>query len=309
MDFHSIGINDTAQKLKTDIKNGLKKSEALKRLNEYGENRLSEKKKTNIILRFLAQFKDFMVITLIIAAVISFFTAYIEGEGSYIDPIIILAIVILNAVIGVVQESKAEHAIDRLRQMSAPEATVVRDSQVQKIPAAQVVVGDILLLGTGDCVAADARLTESVGFKTNESALTGEALPVEKNSAVLLGDDTPLAERYNTVYATSTVLSGHAKAVVTHTGMDTQIGRIADMIGSEKSPLTPLQLKLEKIGRALGLGAVAICAMIFILGVLRRDGLLSSFMLSVSLAVAAIPEGLPAVVTGELLLLCFCVYS
>ena len=297
MDFHSIGINDTAQKLKTDIKNGLKKSEALKRLNEYGENRLSEKKKTNIILRFLAQFKDFMVITLIIAAVISFFTAYIEGEGSYIDPIIILAIVILNAVIGVVQESKAEHAIDRLRQMSAPEATVVRDSQVQKIPAAQVVVGDILLLGTGDCVAADARLTESVGFKTNESALTGEALPVEKNSDVLFGDDTPLAERCNTVYATSTVLSGHAKAVVTHTGMDTQIGRIADMIGSEKSPLTPLQLKLEKIGRALGLGAVAICAVIFILGVLRRDGLLSSFMLSVSLAVAAIPEGLPAVVT------------
>ncbi len=297
MDFHSLNINDTQKKLKTDTKNGLRKSEALKRLNEQGENKLSEKKQRNIILRFLSQFKDFMVITLIIAAVISFFTAYLEGDGSYIDPIIILAIVILNAVVGVVQENKAEHAIDRLRQMSAPEATVVRDSQVQKIPASDVVVGDVLVLSAGDCVAADARLIEAVGLKTNESALTGEALPVEKNPHLLLDGETPLAERCNTVYATSTVLSGHAKAVVTHTGMNTQIGRIADMIGSEKSPLTPLQLRLEKISRTLGLGAVAICAVIFILGVLRRDGLLSSFMLSVSLAVAAIPEGLPAVVT------------
>ena len=297
MDFHSMSINDTLKKLKTDTKNGLKKSEALKRLNEQGENKLSEKKRANIILRFLSQFKDFMVITLIIAALISFFTAYIEGDGSYVDPIIILAIVILNAVAGVVQESKAEHAIDNLSRMSAPEATVLRDSQVQKIPSSQVVAGDILLLSAGDCVAADARLIEAVGLKTNESALTGEALPVEKNPHILLGAETPLAERCNTVYATSTVLSGHAKAIVTHTGMNTQIGRIADMIGSEKSPLTPLQLRLEKISRTLGLGAVAICAVIFILGVLRRDGLLSSFMLSVSLAVAAIPEGLPAVVT------------
>ncbi len=297
MDFHSLSINDIQKELKTDIKNGLKKSEALKRLNEQGENKLSEKKRTNIILRFLSQFKDFMVITLIIAAVISFFTAYLEGDSSYIDPIIILAIVILNAVVGVVQESKAEHAIDNLRRMSAPEATVLRDSQIHKIPSSQVVVGDTLLLSAGDCVAADARLIEAVGLKTNESALTGEALPVEKDPHLLLDAETPLAERCNTVYATSTVLSGHAKAVVTHTGMNTQIGRIADMIGSEKSPLTPLQLRLEKISRTLGLGAVAICAVIFLLGVLRRDGLLSSFMLSVSLAVAAIPEGLPAVVT------------
>ncbi|MBQ3497555.1 MAG: cation-translocating P-type ATPase [Clostridia bacterium] len=297
MDFHSLSINDIQKELKTNIKNGLKKSEALKRLNEQGENKLSEKKRTNIIFRFLSQFKDFMVITLIIAAVISFFTAYLEGDSSYIDPIIILAIVILNAVVGVVQESKAEHAIDNLRRMSAPEATVLRDSQIHKIPSSQVVVGDTLLLSAGDCVAADARLIEAVGLKTNESALTGEALPVEKNPHLLLDAETPLAERCNTVYATSTVLSGHAKAVVTHTGMNTQIGRIADMIGSEKSPLTPLQLRLEKISRTLGLGAVAICAVIFLLGVLRHDGLLSSFMLSVSLAVAAIPEGLPAVVT------------
>ena len=145
MDFHSMSINDTLKKLKTDTKNGLKKSEALKRLNEQGENKLSEKKRANIILRFLSQFKDFMVITLIIAALISFFTAYLEGDGSYVDPIIILAIVILNAVAGVVQESKAEHAIDNLSRMSAPEATVLRDSQVQKIPSSQVVAGDILI--------------------------------------------------------------------------------------------------------------------------------------------------------------------
>ncbi|MBQ8027650.1 MAG: cation-translocating P-type ATPase [Clostridia bacterium] len=297
MDFHSVGIKETAEKLGSDIGKGLSGKETLRRLNENGENRLTQKKKGNLLTKFLSQFKDFMVITLLIAAAISFVTAYFDGEGSFVDPIIILGIVILNAIVGVIQESKAEHAIDRLRQMSAPEATVLRDGEVKKIPASQVVVGDIMLLSAGDCVAADARLTEAVGLKTSESSLTGEALPVEKEAAVLLGADTPLAERKNTVYSSSTVLAGHAKAIVTHTGMDTQIGRIADMIGSEKAPLTPLQLRLEKISKVLGIGAVAICAVIFILGVLRRDGILSSFMLSVSLAVAAIPEGLPAVVT------------
>ncbi len=297
MDFYTVGAGSAARELKTDLNKGLKNKEAQLRLEKHGENKLAEKKKGNVVTKFLAQFKDFMVITLIIAAVISFFTAYMEGESSYADPIIILGIVILNAVVGVIQESKAEHAIERLSQLSAPEATVLRDGKQRKIPASQVVCGDVLLLSAGDCVAADARLIESTGLKTNESALTGEALPVEKDSSVVLTADTPLAERKNTVFATTTVLSGHAKAVVTHTGMNTQIGRIADMLVSEKSPLTPLQKRLEKIGRILGIGAVAICAVIFVLGVLRRDNLLSSFMLSVSLAVAAIPEGLPAVVT------------
>lgn len=297
MDFYTVSADSAARELKTDLNKGLKNKEVRLRLEKYGENKLIQKKKGNVITKFLAQFKDFMVITLIIASGISFFTAYMEGEGSFADPIIILGIVVLNAVVGVVQESKAEHAIERLNQLSAPEATVLREGEQQKIPASQVVCGDVLLLSAGDRVAADARLVESTALKTNESALTGEALPAEKESGVVLPADTPLAERKNTVFATATVLSGHAKAVVTHTGMNTQIGRIADMLGNEKSPLTPLQKRLEKIGRILGIGAVAICAVIFVLGVLRRDNLLSSFMLSVSLAVAAIPEGLPAVVT------------
>ena len=292
-----MGTVRAADELKTDLKNGLKSNEAAKRLGKYGENKLAQKKKGNVVTKFLSQFKDFMVITLIIAAVISFFTAYMEGEGSYVDPIIILGIVVLNAVVGVVQESRAERAIEQLKQLSAPEATIIRDGNVKKIPAVQVVCGDVLLLNAGDRVAADARLIDSVSLKVNESALTGEALPVDKDGGVILPDGTPLAERRNTIFATTTVLSGHATAVVTQTGMGTQIGRIADMLVSEKAPLTPLQIRLEKIGRILGVGAVAICAVIFVLGVLRRDNLLSSFMLSVSLAVAAIPEGLPAVVT------------
>ncbi len=297
MDFHSMSVGQAAEALGADASYGLRSSQAAKRLGEQGENILRQKKKTNLLTRFFAQFKDFMVITLIIAAVISFATAHLEENGSYIDPIIILGIVVINAVAGVIQESKAEHAIERLKQMSSPEATVLRDGKAQKIPASDVVTGDILLLSTGDCVAADARLIQSIELKTNESSLTGEAMPVEKNADLTLGTETPLAERKNLVFAASTVLGGHAKAIVTHTGMNTQIGRIADMIGEEKSPQTPLQVRLEKIGRILGIGAVAICAMIFVLSMLRHDDLLSGFMLSVSLAVAAIPEGLPAVVT------------
>lgn len=297
MDYYAVNAGDVAAELKTDVHRGLTRAQAKRRLNEEGENKLAEKKRSNIAVRFLMQFRDFMVITLLIAAAISFLTAYLEGEGSYIDPIIILAIVIMNAVVGVIQESRAERALDKLKELSAPEAVVIRDGEVQKLPASQVVRGDVLLLGTGDRVAADARLIESVGLKTNESSLTGEALPVVKSASVRLDETTPLAERSNCVFAASTVLAGHGKAIVTHTAMDTQIGKIADMLGKEKVPLTPLQLRLEKISKVLGLGAIGICAVVFLLGVFRHDGLLNSFMLAVSLAVAAIPEGLPAVVT------------
>ncbi len=297
MDFHAVGVGDAAVALGADLNSGLSPETAQLRLNEEGENVLAEKKKRNFLLRLFAQFKDFMVITLLIAAAVSFVTAFLEDEGSFIDPIIILAIVIVNAFVGVIQESKAERALEKLKELSAPEATVVRGGETLRIPASKVVRGDLLVLGTGDRVAADARLTQATEMKMNESSLTGEALPVEKNAAARLGASTPLAERINCVYAGTTVLGGHGTAVVTHTAMDTQIGRIADMLGKEKVPFTPLQLRLEKIGRVLGLGAIAICAVVFLLGVFRRDGLLDSFMLSVSLAVAAIPEGLPAVVT------------
>lgn len=297
MDYHCSDIGQTAQKLGVDIQSGLTRAQAKRRLEENGENRLKEKKNGNIILKFFSQFRDPMVITLIIAAAISFFTAHAEQDGSYIDPIIIVGIVILNAVVGVIQESKAEHAIEKLKELSAPEATVIRSSKQEKIPAAEVVVGDILVLSAGDRIAADARLIQSVEISCDESALTGEALPAAKNAFAKLAPDTPVAERKNTVFASTTLLTGHGKAIVTATGMDTQIGRIADMLGKEKSPQTPLQLRLEKISRVLGIGAVAICALVFAMGMLRHDGLLPSFMLAISLAVAAIPEGLPAVVT------------
>ena len=297
MDYYAVNAGEVAAELNTNVCRGLTRAQAQRRLSEDGENKLAEKKKSNVFVRFLMQFRDFMVITLLIAAAISFATARLEDNGSYIDPIIILVIVIVNAIVGVVQESRAERALDKLKELSAPDATVLRDGEVQKLPASSIVRGDVLLLSTGDRVAADARLIESVGLKMNESSLTGEALPVVKSASARLEASTPLAERSNCVYAASTVLAGHARAIVTHTAMDTQIGRIADMLGKEKVPLTPLQLRLEKISKVLGLGAIGICAVVFLLGVLRHDGLLNSFMLSVSLAVAAIPEGLPAVVT------------
>lgn len=283
--------------LKTDPKTGLTKAQAARLLEQHGENRLKEKKQESIIVKFLLQFKDFTVITLIIAAGISFFTAWAEKDSSYIDPIIILGIVILNAVVGVIQETKAEHAIAKLKEMAAPQARVLRSGKEEKIPASQVVPGDIIIVAAGDRVAADARLIESVELTADESALTGEAMPCEKNSKANVKPDAPLAEQHNMIFASSTLLGGHGKAIVTATGMDTQIGKIAAMLGSETTPQTPLQLRLQKIGKVLGLGAIAICALIFVMGMLRRDGLLPSFMLAISLAVAAIPEGLPAVVT------------
>ncbi|MBR6635796.1 MAG: HAD-IC family P-type ATPase, partial [Clostridia bacterium] len=297
MDFYCADIPQTAKQLGVDIQSGLTRSQAKRRLEENGENRLKEKKNGNIVLKFLSQLSDPMVITLIIAAVVSFFTAYAEENGSYIDPIIIVGIVIVNAVVGVIQEAKAEHAIEKLKELSAPDATVFRDGKPTKIPATQVVTGDIILLTAGDRVPADARLIESVEISCDESALTGEALPAGKNAFAKLAQATPVAERKTCVFASTTILTGHGKAIVTATGMDTQIGKIADMLGKEKSPQTPLQLRLEKISRVLGIGAVAICLLVFAMGMIRHDGLLASFMLAISLAVAAIPEGLPAVVT------------
>ena len=296
MEYHACPVTEAVQALGSG-ENGLTQAAARQRLTEHGENKLKEKKKAGLLIRFLRQFKDLMVLTLLAAAAISFFTARAQGEADYLEPFIILAIVLLNAVVGVVQESRAEHAIEKLRRLSAQQATVVRGGRTQKLPAAQLVPGDVLLLHTGDCVPADGRLMESVAFSVQESALTGEAMPCEKNAAALLAADTPLAERVNMVYSSGVVLTGHAKAVVTQTGMNTELGRIADLLGSQQAPPTPLQRRLERMGRILGLGAVGVCALVFGLGVLRHDSLLRSFMLAVSLAVAAIPEGLPAVVT------------
>lgn len=297
MDGHFLTAEAVMSRLGTDKNNGLSDFQAKKLLEKNGENKLTEKKKTSLFKRFIAQFSDFCVIILFVACIISFATGVIEGKGDFVEPIVILAIVILNAVIGVYQESRAEKAIDALKKMSAPSATVIRSGKIKKIPSSQLVTGDIILLESGDMVPADARLIWENSLKIRESALTGESEACEKNADMICAESCPLAEMKNTVFASTNVISGNAVAVVTQTGMNTQVGRIADMLQSEESPQTPLQKRLEKIGKALGIGALAICGVVFILGIIRRSGILPSFMLSVSLAVAAIPEGLPAIVT------------
>ncbi|MBQ4603296.1 MAG: calcium-translocating P-type ATPase, PMCA-type [Clostridia bacterium] len=297
MEGHFLSAGTVLEKLGSEKNGGLTDAEAKRRLEKEGENKLTEKKKTSLIKKFFEQFKDFCVIILFVACIISFATGVIEGSGDFVEPIVILAIVILNAVIGVYQENRAEKAIEALKKMSAPSATVKRSGKIKKIPASQLVKGDIILLESGDMVPADVRLISSNALKVQESALTGESEACEKSADVICTQNCPLAEMKNTLFASTNIIAGNAVAVVTETGMQTQVGKIADMLQSEEAPQTPLQKRLEKIGKALGTGALAICGVVFIIGIIRKSGILPSFMLSVSLAVAAIPEGLPAIVT------------
>lgn len=297
MEWHSLGIEEVLKKFDVSKKNGLNAKEVNARLSKYGENKILEKKNKSIIIKFLEQFKDFMVIILLIAAVISFLTSIFENSSDYIDSVIILFIVVLNAIIGVIQENKAEKAIDALKKLSAPHARLIRGGKEIHTDSKNVVPGDILLLDTGDFICADARLIESYNLKTEESALTGESLPSEKNSDLILSSNKGIGDRKNMVFSSSVVISGHAVAVVVATGMDTQVGKIATMINQEDSPQTPLQKKLAQTSKILGIGAIIICIGIFFLGLMQNTNPLEMFMISISLAVAAIPEGLPAVVT------------
>ena len=297
MDWHSLSAGEALKQLEVDPKQGLSTGAAEQRLRQYGENKLAEKKKKGLFRKFLEQFSDFMVIILLIAAAVSFVTSMVQGDADYIDSIIILVIVVVNAITGVVQESKAEKAIDALKKLSAPEARLIRNGKEIHVPSRQVAVGDILLLDTGDFVPADARLLEAHNLKAEESALTGESLPVEKDAGMVCPAQSPLGDRKNMVFSSSTVTAGHGVAVVVGTGMNTQVGTIAHMINEEESPQTPLQNKLAQTGKYLGIGAIIICIGIFLLGLLQSIEPLEMFMISISLAVAAIPEGLPAVVT------------
>ena len=283
------------QALGTDP-SGLSAEEAKRRYAKDGPNVLARRKSSKI-LRFLAQFKDFMVLALLAAAAISAASAILHGSHDFLDSIIIAGIVVVNAIVGVLQEGKAERALEALQKMAAPHATVWRNGAAKRIPADHVVRGDILVLSAGDLVCADALLLESNRLTAQESALTGESLPSRKDADLRLPRETPLADRGNMVLSSTMVLTGNGRAVVTATGMHTEVGKIAGMLSAEKSPPTPLQLRLEKVGRQLGIGAMAISGVIFLLGYLQRAPVLESFMLAVSLAVAAIPEGLPAMVT------------
>jgi len=298
MTFHQESKQETLSKLLTNEVNGLTSEDAKVRLEKNGPNKLDEKKKKSNIVRFLEQFKDVMILILLAAAVVSFVIACIEKDPmEFFEPLLILLIVILNALMGVIQESKAEKALDALKSLSAPHARVIRDGVESVIDSKDLVVGDIIKLEAGDFVPADARLLSSSALKSEESALTGESVPAEKDANEIVNIDAPLGDRVNMVYSGCSITYGTATAVVTATGMDTEMGKIANMLGGEPETETPLQKKLSSLGKYLGIVALVACAIIFVIGLVNKTEPLEIFMTAVSLAVSAIPEGLPAIVT------------
>ncbi len=286
------------QELSVSMESGLSQQEAQTRLEKYGANKLSEKKKKTNLRRFLEQFQDVMIVILLAAAAVSFVVACFGHDPmEFFEPLLILLIVVLNAILGMVQESKAEKALDALKNMSAPHARVLRDGKEQLLDASQLVPGDIVHLEAGDFIPADARLLKSVSLKSEESALTGESVPSEKDADAPVEENAPLGDRSNMVFSGCSVTYGTATAVVTATGMRTEMGKIAGLLEGETETQTPLQQKLAQLGKYLGIVALAACAVIFAVGLLNGIPVLEIFMTAVSLAVSAIPEGLPAIVT------------
>ncbi len=297
MELHHVDIREAAERLGADPAQGLSQSEAAKRLARYGKNEIRAAGKQSVLARFFGQFKDFMVLILLASAGVSVWASYIRGDGEYIDSIIILAIVVCNAIIGTVQELRADRAIDALKKLSSPHARVIRGGKRMTLESWELAPGDLVSLKAGDLAPADLRLIRSVELLAEESALTGESAPVEKDALSICPEDAPLAERRNTVFASTGIAAGAGLGLVCATGMDTAMGRIAGMLEQEKSPETPLQRRLRQTGKVLGLGALAICGVIFALGLLQRVPPMEMFMIAISLGVAAIPEGLTAVVT------------
>ncbi len=296
--FHSKSKQETLDAYGTDSERGLSTQRVAELQEKYGPNKLKEKKKKTNLQRFVDQFKDVMILILIAAAIISFVVVCVEQNwGELFEPALIVLIVILNAVMGVYQEGKAEKALDALKNMSAPHARVIRDGEEKIIDAAELVPGDIIRLEAGDFIPADARLIQSAGLKSEESALTGESVPSEKDHLAEVKEDAPLGDRHNMVYSGCSVTYGTATAVVTATGMDTEMGKIANLLDSEEEGQTPLQQKLAQLGKYLGILALVACGVIFVVGLLNDIPVLEIFMTAVSLAVSAIPEGLPAIVT------------
>ena len=295
---YSQKVNELLSELGTDRVKGLSLVEVKARKDKYGANKLREKKKKTTLQRFLDQFKDAMILILIAAAIISFVVVCVEKNwGELFEPALIVLIVILNAVMGVYQEGKAEKALDALKNMSAPHARVIRSGEEQIIDASELVPGDVIRLEAGDFVPADARLIHSTGLKSEESALTGESVPSEKDYMAEVREGAPLGDRHNMVYSGCSITYGTAMAVVTATGMDTEMGKIANLLDSEEDSQTPLQQKLAQLGKYLGVLALVACGIIFIVGLVNGIPVLEIFMTAVSLAVSAIPEGLPAIVT------------
>ncbi|MDO4543300.1 MAG: cation-translocating P-type ATPase [Clostridia bacterium] len=298
MIFHTKHRDEILETLSVDPAVGLSDDEAAKRLERDGKNELAAKKKKTLLQRFFAQFKDVMIIILIIAALVSFGIAIYEGEGhSFFEPALILLIVVLNAIMGMLQENKAEKALDALMNMSVQHARVLRSGREKRIDSKELVSGDIILLEAGDVVPADAFLLRSSNLKSEESALTGESVPSEKDATASVAENAPLGDRINMVFSGCSITYGTAVAVVVSTGMNTEMGRIASLLNDETDSQTPLQRKLASLGKYLGIAALVACAGVFIIGLLDGMPPVEIFMVAVSLAVSAIPEGLPAIVT------------
>ena len=296
MNWFNKETSEIEKELKTNIKEGLTEEDVKQKYEEYGMNELKQKKKKSLFVKFLEQFKDFMIIVLIVAAVISGAVGIAEGEG-ITDTIIILIVVVLNAIIGVVQESKAEKSLEALQKLSAHASKVLRNGKVTVVQSRELVPGDIVVLDTGDYVPADLRIIEAVNLKSQESSLTGESVPVDKNAEVISDEKVSLGDRTNMLFSSSLITYGRGKGIVVETGMNTEVGKIAEIINDTEGTETPLQAKLNKLGKTLGLAALAICIVIFIIGIAYGKDLIEMFMTAVSLAVAAIPEGLAAVST------------
>ncbi len=298
MSPHSEDRKALLDELSTDEKCGLDPTALDALYEKYGKNKLAEKKKKGLFARFIDQFKDVMILILIAAAAVSFVIACIEkNPKDFVEPALILVIVIVNAIMGVMQESKAEKALDALKNMSAPHARVIRGGVESVIDAADLLPGDIIKIEAGDFIPADARILEASGLKCEESALTGESVPSEKDADAEIAPDAPLGDRANMVFSGCSVSYGSALAVVTSTGMNTEMGKIAGLLDSAEDGQTPLQQKLAAMGKYLGVVALAACAIIFVIGLVNNIPPLEIFMTAVSLAVSAIPEGLPAIVT------------
>ena len=290
-------LNDLEKELCSNLQCGLSNEQIMINREKFGENALEEKKKTPMILKFLAEFKDPLIIILIIAAIVS----VIVDPHEWIESLIIMIVVLVNAILGLYQENKAEKSLEALRKMSASSCKVIRENSIQTIATKELVVGDIILVEAGDSIPADARIIECSNLKVEEAALTGESVPVDKNSDYIEADDIPLGDKKNCLFSSTYVTNGKAKAIVTSVGMSTEIGKIASMLSEQKEELTPLQHKLNKVGNIIGILALSICVVVFILEMIALkwdwSQFSEAFITAVALAVAAIPEGLATVVT------------
>lgn len=296
--YYNHEVKEVAQEFSTDLKNGLTREQVNENLAKYGLNKLEQVQKQSLVIRFFLQFKDALTIILIIAAIISI----IVEPNEWIDSAIIVFVVVVNAILGLIQENNAERALEALQEMASPKAKVIRDGNIITIDASEVVPGDLLVLEAGDCIASDGRIVECFNLKVDESALTGESVPVEKISAVIDKNEVPLAERSNMVYASCNVTYGRATVLVTATGEENEVGKIATMIQQTKQENTPLQDQLDQIGKAIGVICIVICIVVFAMELFEGLSVLEAFKTSIALAVAAIPEGLATVVTVVLAL-------